>query len=515
MTRRTGIAYGLVAALVLLLLLGNVRGLTAGRAAPAPSGCAVKVLITEADGGQVERWVPQPAAACVAYGLAPAAPGTPGPPPTAPPAATPPTATRATAATPPAPATPPPPPAPPPVVPPLPSPTPAPSPTATVEVGPGAAYATIGAATTAASEGALILIHAGTYPEQVGPRAGQTLAAYGDGQPWIDGECARPYGVEALAPGVTVRGLGIKRTTGAAVTARGNRAGGLTVDGATLQDFNCFNADSHAAAGVFVYYTQAGPSRVVNSTITYRVELAPVAVGYGSGIYFKSNAADPSGGGHVIAGNTIAGGWDGIGGAENGSARGGFDHDFVIERNAIANCADNGIEVEGGTANGVVRDNTIDGCPSGIGLAGVNAPGPLLIERNRVTGTTPRAGSGGGDCFKVGNSVAGAGPAYLIDNWCALGGVDPATGAVFGDGIKQTNSGLAPLVLRGNTFRVGRYVFEFTGTPPPPSSFDGDCLWTTDPARAIQWQGRRYSFDTWRAATGQEPGGRWDAACGT
>lgn len=472
----------LSASLLLALLLAGSRALVATTDAAArlvADRCEVQVRL---NGRQ--QWVEKPSEFC---GVTPS----PSPPPTA--TATP-TATRTATAVPPA---------------------PTPSPGAAYEVGAGQPYATIGAAVAAAPTGALIRIHAGTYPEQVGPRAGQTLVAAGDGAAWIDGECARPYGIEALAPGVTVRGLGVKRTIGAAITMRGNRTGGLTVDGATIQDFNCANADSHSAAGVLVYYTMVGPSRVVNSTITYRVELPPVATGYGSGIYFKSNADNPSGGGHLIAGNTITGGWDGIGGAENGSTRGGFDRDFVIERNAIRDCADNGIEVEGGTANGVVRDNTIDGCPSGIGLAGVYNAAPLLIERNRITGTVPRAGSGGGDCFKVGNSVATAGPISLTDNWCALGGIDPVTGSRFGDGIKQTNSGLAPLILRGNTFRVARYVFEFTGTPPPPSSFDGDCLWTSDPTRTIQWQGHAYTtFDTWRAATGQEPNGRWDAACG-
>src|SRR4030042_28175 len=57
----------------------------------------------------------------------------------------------------------------------------------TLEVGPGG-YATIGAAVQAAGPGDSILIHAGTYREQVNLDKQLTIRPYGDGAGTVDGE---------------------------------------------------------------------------------------------------------------------------------------------------------------------------------------------------------------------------------------------------------------------------------------------------------------------------------------
>lgn len=385
---------------------------------------------------------------------------------------------------------------------PTPSPTPAPSPappSGGLIVGSGG-YSSISQAVAAASAGQVISVRAGTYSESVVIDKPLTLQAYGDGPVWIDGGCSRQRGITVRASDVVLRGLGVKRTAEAGVAIE-NRASRVTVEGMTIQDFNCPNGQDQYRAGVAAWNSGSG-IRIVNNTIRFRAELSGGPGGYGNGIWFKSTSSQPSGGSHYIAGNTIVGGYDGIGGEPEGDSRGSFDRDTVIEKNVIRDCWDDGIQAEGGAQNVRVRNNEIVGCATGIAFA---APmtGPLYVEGNYIH-DLKRGPQGNLFCFKAGNSTSAT--IYLTGNRCY-----PGAGA---DGLKQTNGGLGPIVSRYNAFQVGRYVFEFSDRPPSGSSFDYDCLHTTDSGRFIKWGGSLYGdLASFRRATGQEPNGRETTDC--
>jgi parallel beta-helix repeat protein len=326
-----------------------------------------------------------------------------------------------------------------------------------LEVG-GSGYATISAAVQVASAGDTIVIHAGTYREQVSLDKQLTLRPYGDGPVTVDGECQREDGVYIGAgSGMVIQGFTIKNTIGASILIENGGAppSNVTIDSMTLQDFDCQESTDDAFRGGIASYYGGSNITITNNLIQRRTSGEPR--GWADGIWFKSRDANPSGGGHYIAGNTIIGGWDGIGGEEEFSAHGSFDGNTVIENNTIQGCADDGIQVEGGDENVIVRNNDISGCGAGVALA---APitGPLYIENNYihdlVVGTWTAF-----FCFKVGSS--GGGTAYLTGNICDVDSSAEQAQQGGADGIQQTNSGLYPIVSRNNVFHVSRYVFEF------------------------------------------------------
>lgn len=387
---------------------------------------------------------------------------------------------------------------------PVPSPTPSPPPGALI-VGSGGQYATIQAAVNAATAGQTIRVKAGIYPEQVTVGKTLTIMAYGDGGPWIDGGCARVNGLVLDGDGIQIRGLGVRDTIDAAILIHGARA---TIDGNAIQDFDCQGGSDQFRAGVAAWY--AGPGQTVtNNTITGRVDLpGGNATRRGNGIWFKNDSAHPSGGGHLIAGNRITGAYDGIGGESEGDPRGAFDRDTMIRQNTIDACYDDGIQIDGGTQNVHVEGNTITRCADGVSV-NPNWTGPAYIERNTITQGVPGF-YGNLNCFKVGKNANGTAIAYYTGNRCIL----PAVGGVGADGWSQTNSGQTPIVARGNTIVVSRYVVEIAQATAD-SSFDGDCLWTSDPTRFVKWSTGTYpSLAAWRAATGQETNGQQSATCG-
>jgi hypothetical protein len=375
----------------------------------------------------------------------------------------------------------------------------------TLVVGPGG-YATINAAVQAAAPGDTILVHAGTYREQV-DLSGKavTVRPYGDGAVIVDGECQREYAIYiGSGSGMVMQDFTVKRTTAAGIFLE--HASNVTVDGMTIQDFACQGADDVWRAGIASWYGGSDIT-ITNNTIQFRTSGSPYS--YNDGIWFKSNDSNPSGGGHYIAGNTIIGGWDGIGGEEEGSAHGTFDRDTVIENNTIRDCWDDGIQSEGGGQNVRIRDNDISGCGAGIAFA---APlsGPLYVENNYIH-DLKMGDYGALYCYKVGNSSSAT--VYMTGNTCD---VDSAAELDQGgaDGIHQTNGGMFNIVSSGNVFHVSRYVFEIG---EPRGTYDGDCMWSTDSGRFIKWSGgTRYdSLSQFQSGTGQETHGQETTNCGT
>ncbi|HXG41172.1 MAG TPA: right-handed parallel beta-helix repeat-containing protein [Dehalococcoidia bacterium] len=388
--------------------------------------------------------------------------------------------------------------------------TPSPSATAEAEAQPtqvggalvvgSGGFATVRQAVAAASPGQTIRIRAGTYRESVVIDKPLTLEAYGDGPVWLDGGCSAQAIVTVRSSDVTLRGLGLKRSAGAGVSIESGAAR-VTVENSTIQDFNCGNAQEANRAGIAAWYPGRG-IRLVGNTVRYRAELPGGPRGGGNGIWFKSDSSRPSGGGHYIARNTVIGGWDGLGGEPEGDPRGSFDRDTIIENNVVRDCGDDGIQVEGGGQNVRVMGNDIAGCGTGIAFAAPMS-GPLYVERNYIHDLV--AGPQGNlFCYKVGNRTSAT--VYLTENRCLVG-----PGA---DGLKQTNSGLGPVVSRRNVYHTSRYVFELGDRPPAGSSFDYDCLYTSDSSRFIKWGGTRYSdLRSFQRGTGQEPNGRQTADC--
>jgi len=343
-------------------------------------------------------------------------------------------------------------------------------------------------------------VHAGTYREEVTITKTVSLVPFGDGPVSIDAECIRETGLTISgANDVLVRGILVKRPTFIGIVV-GDGAARATIDGNTVQDYNCTAGAGQSGdqlnSGIAAYY--AGPGqRITNNTITRRVQLPGPKAGQGDGIWFKSNSENPSGGGHYIAGNTIVGGFDGIGGEVESDIHGSFDRDTLIENNTISFCGDDGIQVEGGDVNVTVRNNTIRECGSGISFA-PNLIGPLFIQGNTIISSTTGI-LGNWMCFKIGQDMARSGLTYISDNVCQAG-----------DGIQQTNGGIGRYITSNNKFTVSAYIFELFEMPAAGSSFNNDCMISSDTnGRFTKWNGTVYStLAAFRSASGHEANGR-------
>lgn len=379
---------------------------------------------------------------------------------------------------------------------PAPTPTPSPSPT------PSDDRFFLASLVHDAEPGATVLVPAGTYHEQVELQKPVTFKPAGDGPVIIDGDCKREAGISVTTGhDITVSGITIRNTVGPGVRI-GNGpddvplAQDITLDSLTITDFNCNDAEEQYASGIAAWYSGSGIT-ITNNTITYRS--SGDQLGHGNGIWFKSNTERPNGGGHYISGNTITGGYDGIGGETEWDPHGSFDQDTVIENNTISTCWDDGIQVEGGTKNVRVRNNVITACGAGIAFA-APVTGPLYIEANTITDLVTGE-LGGLYCFKVGNP--GEGITYLTNNVCKTSG----------DGISQTNVDLAPIISRGNCFNVSRYALELHG-PFDGSSFEGDYIWSTNEEGFLNWEDVVYDdLALFQRDTGQEAGAQITEDC--
>ncbi len=366
---------------------------------------------------------------------------------------------------------------------------------ATYTVGSGSS---INQAIEGAGNGDTISVQAGTYREKVDINKQITLTNAGDGMVWIDGECSRSYGIRVTSGNVTVKDIGVKKTTKEGIFIE--NAPNVTIEGNTIQDYNCQDSGTQSSAGVASKYS--GSTKVLNNRITRRVEIGGSQKGQGNGIWFKSTSSNPSGGGHLISGNTIVGGYDGIGGEGEDDTRGLFDRDTVIENNTVSDCNDDGIQVEGGNVNIRVRNNKILRCALGIASA-PNLVGPLYIENNTIIEGSP-GHYGNVACFKIGDN--GQGTTYYTGNYCD----------VPGDGWAETNDKTNTIISRNNTIKTNRYVIEIESLSSGAYlDFDNDCLYTSDSTRFVKYLGgvRYGSLSEFQSKTGQEKNGRSSASC--
>jgi len=353
-------------------------------------------------------------------------------------------------------------------------------------------YADISSAINAAANGDIISIHAGTYEEQVNIDKSLILQNFGDGQVWIDGKCRNSNGIYITSSGVTIKGIGVKRTNEAGIKIE--TANDVTIDNVTIQDYNCADIDDQYRAGIASW---GGGMRlkVINSTITRRVDVQGSLAGGGNGIWVK-NTALFAGGNHYFANNKITGGYDGIGGEPEDVNYGSFNKDTIIENNTISDCADDGIQTEGGDQNNIVRFNSIKRCLIGIAFTPA-LTGPLTIFRNVISEPIERFGLSAA-MFKMGDGSIGEVRVYHNSFFA---------GSETADGPKQTNGGgLSNVNFRNNAIYASRYVIE-TGEAPTGTA-DYDALYTSDTTRFVKWAGSTYgSLNDFSSKTNQEKNG--------
>ena len=366
-------------------------------------------------------------------------------------------------------------------------------------------FKTIGKAALVASSGDTVYIGAGTYPETVSltrsglPAAPIVFRAQGNGAVWVDGACTRTNVFDISADHLTIVGIGVKRANEANI--RLDASDHITLDGLTVQDWACAGGEDQFRAGVASW---GGGSHltVVNSRFERRVDVAGTDDGYGNAIWLKNTGAS-AGGGHLISGNTIIGGYDGIGGEPEDVSWGAFNHDSTIENNTVSDCSDDGIQVEGGTANVMVQGNTVKRCLIGIAFAPA-LTGPLTIQRNVISEPIERFGLGAA-MFKAGDSSVGEVRVYHNSFFA---GSTPA------DGLKQTNADLRNITLKNNAIYSSRYVIE-TGSHTGTVSANYDAMYTSDSGRFVKWNGSTYNpLSSFRNATGQEMNGTSPASFG-
>lgn len=293
---------------------------------------------------------------------------------------------------------------------------------------------------------------------------------------WIDGNCNSANTIEINGDYITMQDFGARRSVEEVVRLTGSDY--ATFDRMTITDWNCPEGEDQYRGGISSW----GGGRALTIRDSYferRVTVSGNDTGYGNGIWVKNTGPD-AGSGHVFTGNTIIGGWDGIGGEPEDYTWGVFNGNTTIANNVIRDCDDDGIQVEGGTHNIIVAGNTVSGCLIGIAFAPALG-GPMTIQRNVIMDAQPRRGEGPA-MFKAGDESTGEINIYHNSFYAGDGSL--------ADGFKQTNPNMRNIHLLNNAIYAGRYVWEtYSHTGPMTANYDA--LHSTDSGRFFKWA------DTW------------------
>jgi len=377
---------------------------------------------------------------------------------------------------------------------------------------PGSPKRTLAGAFAIAAAGDRIWVAPGVYPHA----AAAMLAASGTPAQWIrvtrwpglpgaaivEGTGANDYVLVVAGSYVRIDGLTIRRARAACIRIEGGTTDHW-IDGNVVTDWN---ADDGAAvqheAGISAR-SNAERLVVLDNLLKRRDLLPGPQHGGGNGIWLKNEAAIGTGGGHhVIRGNTIIGGYDGIGSEAENDARGGFYVNADVYENVVSDAQDDGIQMEGADVNCAVFANVVRRGPVGIAFA-PNGVGPLFVMRNRhVSPTWSLAGA----LYKTGDATDAR--TWIFHE----SGYDPDAGAATGaNAVAQTNPGFSSFHARNNAWQVDRYAVETTtpvggGAAP---SMDYDALFTTDASgRFVKWYDvLRPTLAAFQAMDGQEPHG--------
>ena len=133
--------------------------------------------------------------------------------------------------------------------------TPAPT---QVSVGPGGDVSSISEGIEAAGAGGIVEVHAGVYDEFVRITQAVTILPAGDGDVWIDRDCAEGPAIHVYGgSGVTIRGIGIRNTGGPGVlvgdAGDASPPDHVTLDGLPIEHFNCKDAIFQPNQGIPVW----------------------------------------------------------------------------------------------------------------------------------------------------------------------------------------------------------------------------------------------------------------------
>jgi len=164
--------------------------------------------------------------------------------------------------------------------------------------------------------------------------------------------------------------------------------------------------------------------------------------------------------------------------------------DLDVYENELYDIGDDCLEPEGACINNRFWGNVMHDCHMGVSLAPIRV-GPTYVLRNVVYRYVSSA---------IKYSVSSFGVCYIYHNTAytdrpehnALSAYGPWGGHIY----------------RNNIFRGTRYVIEDTTTSSPRSSWDYDCLHTTNPDIWLKWENIRYnSREAWVEALGFEKHG--------
>jgi len=203
----------------------------------------------------------------------------------------------------------------------------------------------------------------------------------------------------------------------------------------------------------------------------------------GAAIYLSGSSASSA----TIEGNTISGGFDGIG------AHGGTD--TIVSNNNISGCMDDGLEMDiGQGSNFHVFSNIVDGCLVGVSAAPVNT-GPLYVYRNQFINSALAA-------FKLGYDSGDSGAKYFYHN-SVYSTISGSNGITYYGGHVGSN-----ITFRNNAIFVQRYALE-NRYPTLVMRPDYDNLEQTPQSEYINWNGTNYStLAAFVTGSGNEQHGR-------
>src|SRR3990167_6681558 len=363
-----------------------------------------------------------------------------------------------------------------------------------------APFKTIQKAANTVVAGDTVKIKTGTYVEKVTVSKSGTsgnpisFANNGDGEVIISGgsSCASSnltnnFLIESQNY-VRISGLTAKNASEAAI--RINGGGNHIIDNNKILDWNCADLEDQLRAGVAAW-NGAKNLWVLSNTISRTAKNTLMGDGF-----WTKNTGDSTGGGHIIAKNTIIGAYDAVGGEPEDTTYGGVHKDADIYENTVTNCNDDGIQPEGGNTNVRVWDKKITSCMLGVGMAPTKK-GPLYVFRNVIVDSRPRWTAGQG-MFKLGDYTTGR--IYVFHNsYYSTNGAD---------GFKQSNTQLGNMVSRNNSVYSSRYAIETTSHNGLPMDFNYDLLYTSATSRFVKWNNNNDYTDLAKfQATGQETRG--------
>ncbi len=371
---------------------------------------------------------------------------------------------------------------------------------------------TLGAAFFLATAGDRIWIAPGRYVQATRV----TLAASGTPAAWIritrwpgragevviEGSGANDSVLVLAGSYVRVDGLTIRQALGSCLRIEGGTTDHW-IDGNVITDWNADDDAGVQHEGAIAAWSNATRLVVIDNLLKRRAVLPGPQHGGGNGVWVKNQTSSGTNGGqHVVRGNTIIGGWDGVGSDVEADPVGGFAADTDVYENVVSDQQDDGIQMEGADVNCAVFANVVGRGRAGIAFA-PNGIGPLFVLRNRLVGPTWTTS---GTSYKAGAASDGRTWIFHESAFDADGGA--ASGAT---GLQQTNPGLANLVTRNNAWQVDRYVVETTARVAGPElDMDYDAFFTTDASgRFVKWfETLRASLAAWQVGDGQEAHGR-------